>query len=492
MNVVIVGAGIGGLATAFRLLERGYNVTIVEKYRQPGGRLNKLLKDGFTFDTGPSFFSMSYEFQDFANDCRIQLPFTYEPLDPLYAVYLPNRKEPFYIYKDLKKFSDQFLDYERDLDVHLQRYLSKCASLYNDTVDKVVKRNFSSVWDYIATLLTINPVHVPVLFRTFWQQVSRYISSEEARQILSLVAFFLGRTPFDTSAVYTLLSHVEFIHDGYFNVHGGMYRIVEGCVRLLEERGAKLITNVEIVGFEHNDRTVTALIDTNNTRWTADLYVVNADAAVFRGRVLKHRAYSEERLQKLQWTMGYITLYLGIKRKLPMLDHHNYFLGRNYHLYANSIQYDPKVLEKPYYYVNVLSKYNPECAPPGYEALFIVCPVPNLLYKQNWDDRHVVTESILEDLSQRIGFDLRTHVVSSTVFTPCEWEATFNLYKGSGLGLAHTMDQIGAFRPPNKDEYFKNIYYVGASTVPGAGIPMALISSKLVCERIEQYRGGKA
>jgi phytoene dehydrogenase-like protein len=146
---------------------------------------------------------------------------------------------------------------------------------------------------------------------------------------------------------------------------------------------------------------------------------------------------------------------------------------------------NPGILEKPYYYVNVVSKYNSECAPKDHEALFLVCPVPNLIYKQNWDDRDKIADSIIDDFSRRIETDIRPHIISRTIYTPQDWEKEFNLFMGAGLGLSHTMRQIGAFRPANFDEEFINTFYVGASTVPGAGLPMAVISSKLVMERIE-------
>ncbi len=148
---------------------------------------------------------------------------------------------------------------------------------------------------------------------------------------------------------------------------------------------------------------------------------------------------------------------------------------------------NPGTLEKPYYYVNVVSKHNPECAPEGCESLFFVCPVPNLLFKPDWRDRDAIVSSIISDFSQRIGKNIEPEIVSKTIYTPEDWESRFNLYKGSGLGLSHNMDQIGAFRPANFDEKYKNVFYVGASTLPGAGIPMAIISSKLAAERIVDF-----
>ena len=487
-KVLVAGAGIGGLATALRLAKMGFEVEIVEKNNQAGGRLNQIKKDGFTFDTGPSFFSMSYEFEAFANDCGIELPFKYYSLDPLYSVNFIDNPKTFHLYRDIDKLAAQFEDIEPGFKQKMEKYLEKSGRLFHDTVDLVIKNNFDSYFAYIVTLMRVNPVHIPVLFRSFWQQVNRHFTSKEARQIISLVAFFLGRTPFDTMAIYTLLSYTEFKHDGYFNVEGGMYKIVEGLVNELEKAGVKITCNTEITGFSENAGKLDALIDKSGKTWKADAFLVNSDAAVFRNSVLKREKFSDEKMARMNWTMGYLTFYIGIKCKLPQVNHHNYYLGSNYEEYSTNILQNPGTPEKPYYYVNVLSKHNPQCAPKGCESLFFVCPVPNLLYKTDWSDRDSIVTSIIADFSRRINMDIETEIVSKTIYTPEDWQNQFNLYKGSGLGLSHNMKQIGAFRPSNFDEKFKNVFYVGTSTLPGAGLPMAIISSKLAAERIEKLR----
>lgn len=486
-SVLVVGAGLGGLATALRLAKKGFKVTIIEKNHQAGGRLNQIKKDGFTFDTGPSFFSMSYEFEEFARDCGIKLPFEYFELDPLYTVNISDNPKTYFLHKDLKKLAEQFKEQEPDFEIKARKYLTQSGKAFHDTVDKVIKRNFDSLFIYFITLAQVNPIHLPLLFRSFWKQVNRYFTSKEARQIISLVAFFLGRTPFDTSAIYTLLSYTEFKHDGYYNVKGGMYKIVEGLLEELKKAGVEIVYNVEIIDFVANGKKLEQVIDSQGKSWSADIILVNADAAVFRSKVLKHPKYSVEKLDKMNWTMGYLTFYLGIKTKLPQVHHHNYFLGSNYEEYANNVMQNPDSLQKPYYYVNVLSKNNPECAPDGCESLFFVCPVPNLLYKPNWDDRDQIVNSVIADFSQRIGKDIESEIVSKTIYTPIDWQNKFNLHRGSGLGLSHKIMQIGGLRPPNYDEKFKNVFYVGASTIPGAGLPMAIISSKLAFERIEMF-----
>lgn len=483
-SILIVGAGLGGLTTALRLSKKGYKVVIVEKNSKAGGRLNQLKKDGFTFDTGPSFFSMSYEFEDFAKECNISLPFEYVELNPLYSVNFKGSAIQYDLYKEIDKLAEQFRNSEPDFELKMNRYLKKSERLFKDTVDLVIKKNFDSIFGYFITLARVNPRHLGVLFKNFWAQVNNYFSSQEATQIISLVAFFLGKTPFDTMAIYTLLSYTEFKHDGYYNVKGGMYKIVEGLIGELQKEGVQIVYNTKITDFKYNADGVVSFISDNGSEWFADSFVVNADAALFRGEVLKRSAYSPARLKKMDWTMGYLTFYLGIDCKLPEIKHHNYYLGSNFKEYSGKIKNDMDSTETPYYYVNVLSKHNDDCAPEGCESLFFVCPVPNLLKKSNWDDKEVYFDRVIDDFSERTGRNIKSHIISKTIYTPLDWREQFNLYMGSGLGLSHTFNQIGGFRPSNKDEKFNNLFYVGASTVPGAGLPMAVISSKLVTERV--------
>jgi phytoene desaturase len=485
-SVLVVGAGLGGMAIALRLAKKGCRVRIIEKNSQAGGRMNQLKADGFTFDTGPSFFSMSYEFTRFADDCNIKLPFSYFSLDPLYTVNFRNNPKTYFLYKDIKKLAQQFSESEPDFEQKMERYLAKGKRLFEDTMDVVIRSNHDTLLQYIFHLMKVNPVHFPIIFRNFWQQVSHYFSSEEARQIISLVSFFLGRTPFDTSSVYTLLSYTEFRHDGYFNVNGGMYRVVEGILDELEKENVKITYNTEIVDFSSEGKDLKYLVDSSGKRWEADIVVINADAAVFRGRVFRRKEFSDEKLDRMEWTMGPLTMYLGVKCKLPGVHHHNYYLGSNFREYADRVFKNPEIMEKPYYYVNVLSSSNPDCAPEGCESLFFVCPVPDLRFKKSWHDKDQIADSIIDDFSGRIGKNIRKEIVSRTVYSPEDWQQQYNLHRGSGLGLSHKMLQVGGFRPRNHDEEFGNVFYVGASTIPGTGLPMVIISSRLVARKIEK------
>lgn len=483
-SVIIVGAGLGGLSTALRLSYKGYQVTMIEKQDIPGGRLHLLKKDGFTFDVGPSFFSMSYEFKELFDSIGEPIPFALNELNPLYTVNMAGSDRVFQIYKDLDRLAEEFKGIESDFESKVRGYLKGAKEIFHDTEYKIIKRNFDNIVSYALSMATVPMKHLPKMFRTFWAELERHFESEEVKIIFSLVAFFLGATPFNTPSVYNLLNYTELEHDGYWNVKGGMYKIVEGIMGLLEKKGVKMIYNTEITSVQHSGGKMVSVTDSQGQVYRADLFVVNADAAWFRGKFLNRAKYTEAKLDKMEWTLAPFTIYLGVKGTIPGIHHHNYFLGDNFRAYADTIFRSTVAPVKPYYYVNVASKSNPNCAPAGCENLFILCPVPDLRVKSDWSDANKLVEEIIEDLGNRVNFDIKNNILTQVVYTPNEWQKMFNLYKGSGLGLAHGLNQIGALRPANKDEKLSNVYYVGASTHPGTGLPIVVIGSRLVTERI--------
>jgi len=488
-HALVIGTGLGGLSTALRLSKMGYRVTIVEKYSQAGGRLNELKLGGYTFDMGPSFFSMTYEFKAFEQEVGIKLPFEFVELDPLYSVNIAGNERTYKIYKDLKRLAAEFESVEPMFEEKMRKYLDSAGKLFLHTYNSVVRRNYDSRLQYLASLTGVPMGHAPKMIRSVWQELGRYFDSEEVKQIFSLVAFFLGATPFDTPAVYCLLNYTELIHDGYHNVKGGMYRIVEAFLSELRKRNVTIHYQTEITGFKLKGGKLVGFTDANGLLWEADVFVVNADAASFRGSVLKRKAFREERLDNMKWTLAPLTIYLGVKGEIPNIEHHNYFLGNNFRDYAARIFKNKIKLEKPYYYVNVLSKFNANSAPEGCESVFILCPVPDLRYKPDWSDTDEIVDHIIQDLSERTGYPIAANLEQKAVLNPVDWASMFNLYRGSGLGLAHDLNQIGGFRPKNHDEDFENLFYAGASTVPGTGLPMVMISGKLAAERILKRYG---
>ena len=185
-NALIIGTGLGGLTAALRLSRRGYKVHMVEQYHQAGGRLNQLKKDGFTFDMAPSFFSMSYEFTEFINDAEIPMPFEFIELDPLYSVNFRDSGETYRIYKNLDKLANEFKAVEPDFRENIEKYLNSAGKFFHDSTDLVIKRNFRNIAEYILTLARVPWGHAPKMLRSFWSEVSKYFSSREVKETLSL------------------------------------------------------------------------------------------------------------------------------------------------------------------------------------------------------------------------------------------------------------------------------------------------------------------
>ena len=427
---------------------------------------------------------MSYEFKELFDSIGEPIPFELNELNPLYTVNMAGSDRVFQIYKDLDRLAEEFKGIESDFETKVRGYLKGAKEIFHDTEYKIIKRNFDNIVSYALSMATVPLKHLPKMFRTFWEELERHFESEEVKIIFSLVAFFLGATPFNTPSVYNLLNYTELEHDGYWNVKGGMYKIVEGIMGLLEKKGVKMIYNTEIMSVQHSAGKMVSVTDANGQVYRADLFVINADAAWFRGKFLNRAKFTEEKLDKMEWTLAPFTIYLGVKGTIPGIHHHNYYLGDNFRAYADTIFRSTVAPEKPYYYVNVASKSNPNCAPEGCENLFILCPVPDMRVKPDWSDSGKLVDEIIEDLGKRVNFDIKNNILTQVVYTPIEWQKMFNLYKGSGLGLAHGLNQIGALRPANKDEKLSNVYYVGASTHPGTGLPIVVIGSRLVTERI--------
>ncbi|MCD6345828.1 MAG: phytoene desaturase [Bacteroidales bacterium] len=483
-KVLIVGAGLGGLTTALRLAKKGYQVSIVEKYKQAGGRLNQLRRNGFVWDIGPSRVSMSYVFKEFCDECGIDIPFKLIELENLYSINFKDNNKTYNVYKNLKKLSEEFKDLEPDLEKKIIAYLSKAGKIFEDTQDVYFKKNICCKIQNLVTLSRLPLKHVPKVLHSLWSTLGKYFDSNEVKETLNISSFFFGPSHKNTPSIFSSLSYIEMVHDGYYDVQDGMYKIVEGLLREVEKAGVEIVYNSEITGYIGSKKHIYSLIDHTGEAHRADLYVINSDAAYFRNKVFERKKYRHHHLNKMHWTPAAFTIYLGLSKKIDELHKHHYFLGDDNKLFSADKYTNPDDGFRPSYYVNVSSRSNPLNAPEGCESVSIYCPIPNHLKKSDWTNRDVIVDIIIKDLSSRIGVNVNSLIIEKIVFDPQDWENNFNLFKGSGFGLSHVRKQLGGHRPCNRDEKFRNVFYVGSSTIPGSGLPMSVISSKLVTERI--------
>jgi len=483
-KALVVGAGIGGLTAAMRLVKSGYEVEIVEKFHQAGGRVNLLQEDGFTFDSGATMMGMSYELKEFERDCQIQLPFKMVELNPLFDVIFEGSPKPYRISKNLTRLGKEFDDLEKNFPDKAKKFLHASGRLFHDSFPLLFKKNISNFFEHFISIAQLPYKHFPRFFRPYWQELGKYFQSDKVKQILSLPALFNGSTPFEISSFFSFLSYNQMKFDGNYSIEGGVYQLVQSLIDELVKNNVKIHYNTEIIDFVSENNKIKHLIDKNSRKWHADLFLINADACVFRNKVLKHPAYDATALDKMNWSMAPFSIYLGLSCKLPQLSQNTCVINPSFKEYAGKNLKHLLALDKPYYYVNIPSKANPHLAPLGCEAVMIQCLVPNLKYKKSWVDKKSVAENIIQDLSYKISLDLESFVLYEKIQTPEDWEQNFGLWRGSGFGPSLKLNQIGGFRTKNYDEKFQNLFYCGASTIPGNGIPMVIISSKLACERI--------
>jgi phytoene desaturase len=483
-QAVVVGAGVGGLAAAARLARLGFEVRLFEKTEGPGGRCNRLQVDGFTWDIGPTVLLMPEVFEETftALGRRLEDYLTLRRCDPNYRLH----------YRDGSTitFTSELCAMGRELERvepgSFQRYLSFLAQgceQYRTSLDHLVGRNYGGVWDYLAPSVLRRVFQVRA-HRRMYSDVSRFFTDERLRAAMTFQTMYLGVSPFASPAVYGLLPFAE-LGVGIWFPQGGLYAIPLALERVAREEGVRLHYGrpVRRILTEGARATGVELEDGEVVR--ARLVLCNADLPYAYERLLEGAPTSLERAGSLRYTSSGYMLYLGVKRRYAGLQHHNVVFGRDYRGSFEDIFERFRVPEDPSFYVCAASHTDSSLAPPGKDALYILVPVPHQHPGLDWKvEGPRVRARVFRRLAE-LGYpELEQDIEVERVFTPDDWAGTFNLARGSAFGLAQNFLQIGPFRPANQDARVRNLFFVGASTQPGTGLPTVLISARLVVERI--------
>lgn len=488
-HLVIVGAGVGGLAAAIRLRSQGHEVTVLEKNATPGGRCNRLQGGGFTFDSGPTLLLMPDVVQElFASsgaDWR----------DYLELVRLrPNYRLAFGDGSSLElghppaETAARLEALEPGAGVAYQAFLQAARFRYTVARQLFVERNFRHPLEF-ATLPNMQALLATRALRPLWRDMRRYFRDERLQLAFSFQTMYLGMSPLDAMAIYALLPSTE-LEDGIWYPRGGLYTLVEALVRRLQALGGVLETQHEVrqVLLEGGRAVGVELVD--GQRLAADAVVVNADLPYAYAALLPRSArhpLTRLRHRHLRHGASAFMLYLGTDCRYPQLLHHNVLFARDVAANFTAIFQHQTLPEEPSIYVNVASATDPTVAPAGGEAIYVLVPAP-CLGRVDWSTAAApLREHVVDLLEQRMGLtDLRRHVVFERMFTPEDWRTTYHLDHGSAFGLAHNFLQVGYMRPANRSRRVAGLYFVGASTVPGGGLPMVMLSARLAAERIAE------
>ncbi|MCW5899179.1 MAG: phytoene desaturase [Flavobacteriales bacterium] len=484
-HALVIGTGFAGLAAAASLARKGFRVTVLEKNAEPGGRARVWRDRGFSFDMGPSFYWMPEVFERFFADFgeRVEKHYDLLRLDPSYAVVFgPGRKWD--LPADPIALRAFFESKEKGAGAQLDRFLAEARLKYDLGMGELVYRPSLSWGEYMHPGLIGGLLRTKV-FRSLRKHVRSHFKDEKLRLLMEFPVLFLGASPQNTPALYSLMNYAD-MELGTWYPMGGMGKVVDAFVRVATKQGATIRYNepVERIVVE-GGRAVG--VETPNGMIRADLLVAGADYHHVEQHLLPEdmRSYSKNYWEERTMAPSGLLFYLGFDRKLPHLDHHTLFFDESLDRHSAEIYDQPAWPSKPLFYTSCASKTDPSVAPEGKENMVILIPIaPGLDDREETRERYY--HMVMERLGKHLGFDPRPHVELKRSYSINDLQADYNAFRGNAYGMANTMLQTGPLRPSMKSRKVKGLYYTGQLTVPGPGVPPAIISGQVVADLIEK------
>jgi phytoene desaturase len=490
MRVVVIGAGAGGLTAAAHLAQRGMQVTLVEKNEAPGGRCTRVVRDGHVFDAGPTLYIMprvfDQEFSALGESAGERL--TLQQVDPTYHLVFDDNQR-LNLTADREKMRLQLESMEHDSFAGFERYYEQAARHYTVAMDKIVCRNFRSLAEFISPPCLSAFLQVGALSRHYACMRS-FFRSPRLKAAFTFQDMYMGLSPFEAPSTFSMMQYTELAH-GVWYPKGGMYTVVEALQSIAIANGVevRLGTPVEQILTRHGRATGVLLAD--GSQLPAEIVVANADLP-YVYRELLPRDGEARRLEQQQYSCSTINFLWATDRTFAELPPHLLFLSDDYQANFDAIQRDRTIAQNPSVYIHAPTRLDPSLAPRGQDTLVGIVPVGHIdeARPQDWDDlKQRARRALLARLASVGVTDFEAHLKFEVCFTPPEWRTRYNLFRGATHGLSHNLMQMGYFRPHNRHARYRNLYFAGASTHPGTGLPTALISGRLVAERIVEDWG---
>ena len=489
MSVLVVGAGVGGLSIAALLADSGREVSVVEKNSAPGGRARFYRESGYVFDMGPSWYLMPDIYEKYFNDLGLGIDDCYElvRVDPSYRVFLEDG-ETMDVSSDVEDNIEMFDGLEEGGGEKLRMYLEKAARDYRIAVDELLMRDYDQLVNLLDGRLIREGLKLP-LFGNIDDYISGIFSSIEAKRILEYSIGFIGGSPRNTPSLYYIMNHVD-LNLGVWYPMGGIGRVVEKLHELCLERGVSFFFDEEVTKVLSEKGKATG-VETTRGVHRADTIVVNADYPYAEMSLLdeKDRSYDEKYWGSKLYSPSAVVIYIGVSRKLEGLEHHNLYLAGDWSLSFDMLYdvEDPEWPANTSYYVNITSRTDPSVAPENCETVFILIPVSDT-FRDTAEAREELYRKIVKHIELVTGEEIVGHEAVKKVFGPKDFIEDYNAYRGTSLGLVHTLTQSAVFRPSHRSRKLKGLYYTGHYTHPGIGLPLVLISSKILAKHLLEKR----
>lgn len=482
-TAIIVGSGFGGIAASLRMRSLGYQVSIFEKLNQLGGRARVFKKSGFTFDAGPTVITAPFLFDElfklFNKNRKDYVDFV--KLEPWYRFYFSSNNK-FFNYSSSLSETEKEISKFNNSDVQGYRKLLEISEkIFNVGFEKlsfVPFHHFFFMIKQIPTLIKLKS------YLSVYKLVSKYIKNEQIRQAFSIQPLLLGGNPLDTTSIYNLIHFLE-RKWGVFYAMGGTGKIIQGFEKLMKEEQIKIFKNTEVTEIITNGN-IAEGIKVGDKKIFADKLIINSDPAYTYKNLIQSnkKKWTDKKIANMEYSMGLFVIYFGTTKKYKNVAHHTIWMGKRYEgllkdIFKNRILADDFSL-----YLHRPTATDKSMAPKNCDCFYVLSPVPNLKNPINWSQEGKTYErKILEALDQTILPGLIKNLKICFHMTPNDFQKDYNSLYGSGFSISPIFTQSAWFRFHNKSENFKNLYFVGAGSHPGAGVP-GVISSAKVLENI--------
>ena len=480
-KLIVVGSGFGGIAAALRMRAKGYEVTLLEKQADLGGRARVFTKDGFTYDAGPTVVTAPYLFNELFSLFKKNIE-DYVKIVPLDLWYR-------FVFNDGSVFN--YSGNENEMESQISK-ISNDLNGYKKLItftEKIFNKGFVELSDKPFNNFLFMIKQIPALlklksYQSVYQLVSSYISNEKLRRIFSMHPLLVGGNPFSTTAIYALILFLE-KKWGIHYAMGGTGKIVEALEKLMKEEDITILKNAEVVEFLTKNKKITGIQLKNGSIINCDYLICNSDPPnVYKNLIKSNNQYNflfNQKIKRMNYSMGLFVYYFGSKKKYNNIAHHTICFGNSYQDHLKKIFEDKILTDDISYYLHRPTATDPGMAPENHDAFYVLVPVPNNLSGINWKEKgDSFKELVIEKMEKTTLPNLRENIVSDFYLTPDYFEQELSTLHGSGFSIQPKFTQSAYFRFHNKSEIFSNMFFVGAGTHPGAGMPGVLSSAKVL------------
>ena len=480
-KLIVVGSGFGGIAAALRMRAKGYEVTLLEKQADLGGRARVFTKDGFTYDAGPTVVTAPYLFNELFSLFKKNIE-DYVKIVPLDLWYR-------FVFNDGSVFN--YSGNENEMESQISK-ISNDLNGYKKLItftEKIFNKGFVELSDKPFNNFLFMIKQIPALlklksYQSVYQLVSSYISNEKLRRIFSMHPLLVGGNPFSTTAIYALILFLE-KKWGIHYAMGGTGKIVEALEKLMKEEDITILKNAEVVEFLTKNKKITGIQLKNGSIINCDYLICNSDPPnVYKNLIKSNNQYNflfNQKIKRMNYSMGLFVYYFGSKKKYNNIAHHTICFGNSYQDHLKKIFEDKILTDDISYYLHRPTATDPSMAPENHDAFYVLVPVPNNLSGINWKEKgNSFKELVIEKMEKTTLPNLRENIVSDFYLTPDYFEQELSTLHGSGFSIQPKFTQSAYFRFHNQSEIFSNMFFVGAGTHPGAGMPGVLSSAKVL------------